>query len=156
MLGCSPRSRRSSPICPPTAIDGFMLSCAAKPSGRAGPRRTLAGLPVMKVHRLLLQRHAGGEERRHEGRIAVDARNTRWCSDGLEIGCANGERVRVAFALDCCDREAMSFVATTSGITGEDVRDLIVAAVEHRFGRLNRLPVEIGGLTDNGRCYIAR
>ena len=25
--------------------------------------------------------------RRHEGRIAVDARNTRWCSDGLEIGC---------------------------------------------------------------------
>src|SRR5436853_398881 len=42
---------------------------------------------VMKVHGLLLQRHAGGEERRHEGRIAVDARNTRWCSDGLEIGC---------------------------------------------------------------------
>src|SRR4051812_50210144 len=64
----------------------------------------------MKVHGLLLQRHAGGEERRHEGRIAVDARNTRWCSDGLEIGCDNGERVRVAFALDCCDREAMSFV----------------------------------------------
>ena len=63
---------------------------------------------VMKVHGLLLQRHAGGEERRHEGRIAVDARNTRWCSDGLEIGCDNGERVRVAFALDCCDREAMS------------------------------------------------
>src|SRR3954463_8807011 len=35
----------------------------------------------------------------------------------------------------------MSFVATTSGIAGEDVRDLMVAAVEHRFGRLNRLPV---------------
>jgi transposase InsO family protein len=66
---------------------------------------------VMKVHGFLLQRHAGGEERRHEGRIAVDARNTRWCSDGLEIGCDNGERVRVAFALDCCDRQAMSFVA---------------------------------------------
>ena len=111
---------------------------------------------VMKVHGLLLQRHAGGEERRHEGRIAVDARNTRWCSDGLEIGCDNGERVRVAFALDCCDREAMSFVATTSGITGEDVRDLMVAALEHRFGRLNRLPVEIEWLTDNGSCYIAR
>ena len=38
------------------------------------------------------------------------ARNTRWCSDGLEIGCDNGERVRVAFALDCCDREAMILV----------------------------------------------
>ena len=76
--------------------------------------------------------------------------------DGLEIGCDNGERVRVAFALDCCDREAMSFVATTSGITGEDVRDLMVAAVEHRFGPVNRLPVEIEWLTDNGSCYLAR
>src|SRR5918994_2061712 len=99
----------------------------------------------MKVHGLLLQRHAGGEERRHEGRIAVE-----------EIGCDNGERVRVAFALDCCDREAMSVVASTSGITGEDVRDLMVAAVEHRFGRLNRLPVKIEWLTDNGSCYLAR
>src|SRR5262245_33874690 len=33
-------------------------------------------------------------------------------SDGFEIGCDNGERVRVAFALDCCDRETMSFLAT--------------------------------------------
>ena len=50
----------------------------------------------------------------------------------------------------------MSFVATTSGITGEDVRDLMVAAVEHRFGRVNRLPVKIEWLTDNGSCYLAR
>ena len=62
---------------------------------------------VMKVHGLLLDCHAGGVERRHDGRIAVDARNRRWCSDGFEIGCDNGERVRVAFALDCYDREAM-------------------------------------------------
>ena len=96
---------------------------------------------VMKVRGLLLDRHAGGVERRHDGRIAVDERNRRWCSDGFEIGCDNGERVRVAFALDCCDREAMSFLATTSGIRGEDVRDLMLAAVEHRFGRVNRLPV---------------
>jgi putative transposase len=59
----------------------------------------------------------------------VDERNRRWCSDGFEIGCDNGERVPVAFALDCCDREAMSFLATTGGIAGEDVRDLMVAAV---------------------------
>ena len=64
-------------------------------------------------------------------RIAVDERNRRWCSDGFEIGCDNGERVRVAFALDCCDREAMSFLATTGGIAGEDVRDLMVAAVRY-------------------------
>jgi putative transposase len=55
----------------------------------------------MKVHGLLLDRHVGGEERRHDGRIAVDECNRRWCSDGFEIGCDNGERVRVAFALDC-------------------------------------------------------
>ncbi len=62
----------------------------------------------------------------------------------------------MAFALDCCDREAMSFVATTGGITGEDVRDLMVAAVEHRFGPVNRLPSPIEWLTDNGSCYLAR
>jgi len=110
---------------------------------------------VMKVHGLLLDRHAGGVERRHDGRIAVDERNRRWCSDGFEIGCDNGERVRVAFALDCCDREAMSFLATTSGVSGENVRDLMLAAVEHRFGPVNRLPVTIEWLSDNGSCYLA-
>ena len=73
----------------------------------------------------------------------------------LRSGCENGETVRVAFALDCCDREAMSFLATTGGITGEDVRDLMVAAVEHRFGTVNRLPVTIEWLSDNGSCYVA-
>jgi putative transposase len=111
---------------------------------------------VMKLHGLLLQRHSGrGEERRHNGKIAVDTRNSRWCSDGLEIPCDNGEKVRVAFALDCCDREAMGFVATTGGISAGDVRDLMVATVEHRFGRINKLPHAIEWLTDNGSCYTA-
>ena len=110
---------------------------------------------VMKVHGLLLERHAGGVERRHDGRIAVERSNLRWCSDGFEIGCDNGEKVRVAFALDCCDREAIGHVATTEGIKGEDVCDLMVTAVEHRFGKVNRLPQTIEWLTDNGSCYIA-
>ena len=95
---------------------------------------------VMKVHGLLLERHAGGVERRHDGRIAVERSNLRGCADGFEIGCDNGEKVRVAFALDCCDREAIGHVATTEGIKGEDVCDLMVTAVEHRFGKVNRLP----------------
>lgn len=132
-----------------------LLRRQAEQDGRPAPNVKRV-YRVMKMHGLLLQRHAGGgAERRHEGRVAVDVRNTRWCSDGLEIGCENGERVRVAFALDCCDREAMSFVATTGGITGEDVRDLMVAAVEHRFGQVNRLPSTIEWLTDNGSCYVA-
>jgi putative transposase len=111
---------------------------------------------VMKANRLLLQRHAGGvDERRHDGRIAVEQSNLRWCSDGFEIACDNAEKVRVAFALDCCDREALAHVATTQGIKGGDVRDLMVTAIEHRFGPVNRLAGTIEWLTDNGSGYIA-
>jgi putative transposase len=111
---------------------------------------------AMKVHRLLLQRHAGAGQRRHDGKIAVERSNLRWCSDGFELACDNGEKVRVAFALDCCDREAMAYVATTQGIKGEDVRDLMVASVESRFGKVNRSPQTIEWLSDNGSGYIAK
>src|SRR6516165_10155001 len=50
---------------------------------------------------------------------------------------------------------AVSFLATTSGVSGEDVRDLMLAAVEHRFGPVNRLPLTIEWLSDNGSCYLA-
>jgi putative transposase len=110
---------------------------------------------VMRVHGLLLHRHAGGGERRHDGTVAVPVSNLRWCSDGFEIACDNAEKVRVAFALDCCDREAMGHVATTEGIKGDDVRDLMVVAVEQRFGQVNRLPATIEWLSDNGSCYTA-
>jgi putative transposase len=111
---------------------------------------------VMKVHGLLLQRHTGAiDSRRHDGCVAVAQSNVRWCSDGFEIGCDNKEKVRVAFALDCCDREAIAHVATTEGIKSEDVQDLVITAVENRFGRLNILPKPIEWLTDNGSCFVA-
>ena len=97
----------------------------------------------------------GLSDPRHDARIAVAQSNLRWCSDGCELGCDNGEKVRVAFALDCCDREALGYVATTEGIKGEDVCDLMLSAVEHRFGPVNRLPHTIEWLTDNGSCYVA-
>lgn len=66
----------------------------------------------MKLHNLLLVRHTGAVDHRlHDGRVAVERSNIRWCSDGFEIGCDNKEKVRVAFALDCCDREAIAHVA---------------------------------------------
>jgi hypothetical protein len=49
----------------------------------------------------------------------------------------------------------MSFLATTRGVSGEDLHDLMVAAVEHRFGLVNRLLVTIEWLSDNGSCYAA-
>src|SRR3989442_10736334 len=89
----------------------------------------------MRVARPGRERGAAGPGGTLDGRSPGDERGRRWCSDGFEIGCDNGERVRVAFALDCCDREAMSFLATTSGVSGKDVRDLMLAAVEHRSAR---------------------
>ncbi|MCB2425358.1 IS3 family transposase, partial [Methylophaga pinxianii] len=72
---------------------------------------------IMRLNNLLLQKHTGrvGDNRAHEGKVITLHSNTRWCSDGFEIGCWNKEKVRVVFSLDCCDREVMSYVATTAG-----------------------------------------
>jgi putative transposase len=140
---------------------GYRRACAlvnrgreASAGRRVNPKRAYR---VMREHGLLLQRHTGRppDTRSHDGKIAVERSNLRWCSDGFEIACDNAERVRVAFALDCCDREVMSWVATTSGIEGAMVRDLMVEAVEGRFGQtLPNTPIE--WLSDNGSCYVAR
>src|SRR5262249_19219060 len=81
--------------------------------------------------------------------------DTRWCSDGFEIDCDNGEKVRIAFTLDCCDREAISWVATTGSINSSDIRDLMVESVERRFGLVSKLPRPIEWLSDNGSPYTA-
>lgn len=120
--------------------------CAARRGKRARSAQSRRVYRAMKVHSLLLQPHSQkGEERRHDGHVAVDRRNTRWCSDALEIACDNGEKVRVAFALDCLRPGAMGHVDTTA----EDVRDLMVATVDHRFGPVSRLAEPIEWLTDS-------
>ena len=82
---------------------------------------------LMKKHGLLLERHTGRRRpREHDGQVATIRSNCRWCSDALEFTCWNGEVVRVAFALDCHDREVISWVATTAGISGEMIRDMMV------------------------------
>ncbi len=57
--------------------------------------------------------------------------------------CDNGEKVRVAFALDCCDREAIRHMAATGDMTTENVQGLMVATVEHRYGKVNQVPEPI-------------
>jgi hypothetical protein len=49
----------------------------------------------------------------------------------------------------------MGHVATTGGITAEDIRDLIVATVEHRLGPVNRLASPIKWPRDKGGPYVA-
>ncbi len=61
----------------------------------------------------------------------------------------------MVFGLDCADREVLSYVATTGGITGEMVRDLMALAVENRFGPLASVPHVIEWLLDNGPAYAA-
>jgi transposase InsO family protein len=105
---------------------------------------------LMSQNGLLLQRCTGKPAgRAHEGRIISIRPNLRWTSDGMEIACWNGEAVRVAFALDTCDREVMAWCASRSGISGEMIRDLMLESVERRFGAAP-LPHLIQWLSDNG------
>ena len=111
---------------------------------------------VMRANGLLLARHTGKPTRTHDGIVITLKSNLRWCSDSFEIRCWNGERVQVAFSLDCCDREAMQWVATTAAITGEMIRDLMAESVERRFGAgVMRVPHPVEWLTDNGPPYTA-
>lgn len=110
---------------------------------------------IMKIHHLLLAKHTGRPVRVHEGTIITLTSNKRWCSDVFEIRCWNEERIRVVFCMDCADREVLSYIATTGGITGEMVRDLMTEAIEYRFGMVDQVPQSIQWLSDNGPAYIA-
>ncbi len=111
---------------------------------------------LMAQAKLLLQPHVGQRPvRAHEGSVITLASNQRWSSDVLEIGCWNGEVVRLVFAIDTCDREIVAWQASTGGISGEMVRDLMLACVERRFASL-RAPHPVQWLADNGSAYTAR
>ena len=89
---------------------------------------------LMKKHGLLLALHTGRcWPREHDGHIVTLGSNIRWCSDCLEFTCWNGEVVGIAFALDCHHREVIGWLATTEGISGEMIRDLMAECVETRF-----------------------
>ncbi|EKB5007455.1 IS3 family transposase [Klebsiella pneumoniae] len=111
---------------------------------------------IMRQNALLLERKTAvpPSKRAHTGKVAVKESNQRWCSDGFEFRCDNGEKLGVTFALDCCDREALHWAVTTGGFDSETVQDVMLGAVERRFG--NELPTSpVEWLTDNGSCYRA-
>jgi putative transposase len=112
---------------------------------------------VMKAHGLLLTRHAGRRlGRLHDGKVVVIRSNLRWCSDALEFTCWNDEIVRVAFIIDAHDREIVAWRAITgAGISGSDVRDMMLEAVETRFGSLHTAH-KVEFLTDNASAYTAQ
>jgi len=111
---------------------------------------------IMKINNLLLQKHTGRPVKLHTGTIIKPRSNTRWCSDVFEIACWNKERVRVAFSMDCVDREVLSFIATTGGIHQDIIKDLMTEAIEYRSGKVIKLPHPVQWLSDNAPAYIAQ
>jgi putative transposase len=143
---------------------GYRRACAlvnrtrqAGAQPRVNPKRAYR---VMAAHGLLLLRAPRRRQssRPHNGTVAVQASDLRWCSDGFEIHCDSGETVTATFAKDCCDREIMAWRAWPGkGLPGEPVREMLIEAVEKRFGAVEAVPLQhtLEFLTDNGGAYIA-
>jgi len=111
----------------------------------------------MGNHAMLLEKHTAVRKGRiHDGKVMVMRSNLRWCSDGLEFTCWNGKVIRLAFIIDAFDREIIAWTAVANaGISGSDVRDMMLEAVEKRFAAI-RAPHAIEHLSDNGSAYTAR
>jgi transposase InsO family protein len=113
-------------------------------------------LRIMRANGLALAPHTALRPgRTHDGVVVALRSNVRWCSDHLELHCRDGSIVRVLFAIDACDREVIAWSATTAGVSGEMVRDLMIACVERRFGA-TKAAHAVEWLSDNGSAYIAR
>jgi transposase InsO family protein len=111
---------------------------------------------IMKRQGLLLQRHTSRRKGRlHDGKVVVMRSNLRWCSDVFEITCWNGDIVRIVFVIDAHDREVLAWhAAAGTSISGSMVRDLMLEAVELRFGTVQaRHAVE--WLSDKGSPLTA-
>ena len=110
---------------------------------------------IMRENDLVLQRYSARPAKVHDGKIITLTSNLRWCSDGFRIQCWNGEKLEIAFSLDCHDREVIRWITSTRGLDGEMVRDLMMETVERRFGKVNKVPFLIQWLSDNGPGYVA-
>ena len=111
-------------------------------------------LRIMRAHGLTLAPHTARRPRRiHDGVVVALRSNVRWCSDHLELHPRDGSVVRLLFAIDACDREVIAWSATTGGVSGEMVRDLMLACAERRFGT-TRTPHAVEWLSDNGSATL--
>lgn len=102
-----------------------------------------------------VRRHSS---RSHSGKVGVQGSNMRWCSHGFEIRCDSGQVVTATFAKDCCDREVMAWRARMGkGLPGEPVHDMLIKAVEKRFGTVDAIPAQqaLEFLSHNGGTYTS-
>lgn len=90
--------------------------------------------------------------------MAVAHSNVRWCLYGFEIKCDSGLTVTATFTKDCCDREMLAYRAWEGkGLPGELVREMLIEAVEKRFGHVDGIPEThaLEFLSNNSSAYIA-
>jgi putative transposase len=110
---------------------------------------------IMDMNGLIMKKSSVKREHQKTGKIITLFSNTRWCSDGLEIKCFNGEKVFVAFTLDCHDRECIGVVGSKEPLLGTNIQDLMILSVESRFPLLKTMR-EIQFLSDRGSIYRAK
>lgn len=111
---------------------------------------------VMKMNSLMLTQFTVKPKRPHLGQVVTMKSNMRFCSDILEVRVWSGERIYIAFSLDCHDREVMSWVAEKRPLFHGDIIRLVDQTVTHRFGEfIQKLPHQIQWLTDQGPQYKA-
>ena len=155
-LTAAPDARRvATSNCWPTSAQqitelpsyGYRRACALVNRQRASvasaARESQARVPRDGGNGLLLPKapRRPQSSRPHDGTVSVQASDMRWCSDGFEIKCDSGQTVTATFAKDCCDREIMAFRAWEGkGLPGEPVREMLIEAVEKRFGAVEALP----------------
>lgn len=109
---------------------------------------------IMKEHQLLLRKAASRRTMVHDGKIITAQSDVRWCMDIFGILTWDGTHVWVAFVLDCHDREVINYFASTVGINGENIRDMLLGAVEQRF-QAPACPHSIQLLSDNGPQFTS-
>lgn len=143
---------------------GYRRACAlvnrqrsAEGGVRVNPKRAYR---VMAQFNLLLPKTPRRRQssRVHDGQVAVGRSDLRWCFDGLEIKRDSGQTVTATFAKDCCDREVMAWHAWEGkGLPNESVREMLIEAVDKRFGGVGAIPAAHGlkYLTDKGGACIA-
>lgn len=113
-------------------------------------------LRVMQINGLILTRYTVKPKRPHLGQVITLKSNVRYCSDILEFNCWSGEKIFIAFSLDCHDRELMSYVAEKRPLFHGDIIKLMDQTVTHRFGEfIEKLPHSIQWLSDQGPQYTA-
>jgi transposase InsO family protein len=111
---------------------------------------------IMRENNLCLSRHTGRSYRTtHDGQVITMKSDLRWCSDIFGIRCWNGDFVWVIFSMDCHDREVIRWAASSVGVNGELVRDLVAETFEQRFPLEKLAPQRLEWLTDNGPQYTA-